>query len=119
MGIVNKIFLFYENLASFFPDVDAVHPIFIENTTDASKSSSVVDDDDDSVALSPNTPWYHKVFTFDRFYENMLMVWTTGWQAKYVEKLSDAEISRTLTDLLRRTLNNPNVPEPKRIVKYI
>lgn len=117
MGTVDKIFLFYDDLSTFFPDVDAVHPIFIEDVTDAS-AASIVCDDDDTVAKS-SVPWYHKVFTFDRFYENMLMVWVTGWQAKHAEKLADVEISRTLTDLLRRTLNNPNVPEPKRIVKSV
>lgn len=108
MGTVDKIFLFYDDLASFFPDVSALHPIFIE-------------DDDFGVIgeehASPNSYWYHKVYTFDRFYENMLLVWITGWQAEFAESLTNEQIGKTLTRLLSRLLNNKNVPMPKKIHK--
>lgn len=114
MGTVDKIFLFYDDLSSFFPNVNAVHPIFVDDEEVTTDGNIAVGDDETKVATSP---WHRKVFTFDRFYDNMLLVWITGWQAEYAEKLTDEEIGRTLTDLLRRTLNNSNVPEPKRVLK--
>lgn len=123
MGVVDKIFLLYDDLASFWPEgVNAVHPIFLDGesgqlATDHNGLAKAICQDDETDVHKPTTPWYRKVFTFDRFYDNLLLVWITGWQAEVAEKLPNEEISRTLTDLLRRTLSNPRVPEPKKVIK--
>lgn len=61
--------------------------------------------------------WFYKTYSFDKFYQNMLIVWMSGEEADYVETLSETEISKTLTDLLRKFLNNPNIPYPTKIIR--
>ncbi|CAF0878004.1 unnamed protein product [Brachionus calyciflorus] len=101
MDTVDKIFLFYEDM-SFFPEnCDAVHPIFTNQP--------------ENVCMK--TDWKYKVYTFDKFYDNMLLVWITGKEAEYVETLDNEEIGDTLTDLLRKVLNNKNIPKPDRVFK--
>ena len=57
-------------------------------------------------------------YAFDKFYDNMLLVWITGLEAEYAEGLSYQEISKTLTQLLRQLLDNNNIPEPNKIIMY-
>ena len=97
MSTVDKIFLFYDDLASFFPrETVAVKPVFMQEK---------------QFADNMRENWINKVYTFDKFYDNVLLVWLTGEEANYVENLSEEEISTKLTDLLRKLLKNQNVPK--------
>lgn len=102
MGTVDKIFLFYDDM-SFFPNADAIHPILLDEKNPSNSNIKV--------------NWHNKVFTFDKFYENMLLVWITGDEANYVETLPNEEISEVLTNLLKKLLKTENVPKPKKVVK--
>jgi N1-acetylpolyamine oxidase len=101
MSTVDKVFLFYDDLASFFPaDTVAVKPVFIEENTNADMKDR----------------WIQKVYTFDKFYDNVLLVWLTGEEANYAETLSEEEIVDSLTGLLKRLLKNENVPKPNKML---
>ena len=81
MGIVDKIFLVYDDLDSFFPkEFNSIHPLFFNDQN-----------------FDPKTQWYLKLFTFDKFYDNVILAWMTGAEAGYTETLSDEEISNVLT----------------------
>jgi hypothetical protein len=45
------------------------------------------------------------------------MVWMSGPEANYIENLSDEEIAKTLTNLLKRLLNKIDIPIPTKIIK--
>lgn len=101
MSTVDKIFLFYDDLASFFPDdAVAIKPVFLNE-----KPRSTPDE------MRQN--WWYKVYTFDKFYENVLLVWLTGEEANFAETLPEDEIIDTLTNLLKKLLKNDKVPRPK------
>lgn len=100
MGIVDKIFLVYDDM-SFFPEnTNSLHTIFFDDEKYDIKSQ-----------------WYLKIFTFDKFFDNILLVWLTGDEAEYVETLSDKEISEELTNLLKRMLKNDKVPLPSNLIR--
>ncbi len=101
MGTVDKIFLFYDDLTFFPKQANAIHPLFF----------------DEKQFDDVNKYWLHKVYTFDKFYDNLIVVWITGVEADYVEKLPDQEIATVLTNLLRKLLSNNNVPKPSKIFK--
>jgi N1-acetylpolyamine oxidase len=102
MSTVDKIFLFYDDLASFFPPgAVAVKPVFSE--------------EEDPNALMKDK-WVQKVYTFDKFYDNVLLVWLTGEEANYAETLSEEEIVDSLTGLLKKLLRNENVSKPNRML---
>jgi hypothetical protein len=104
MDTVDKIFLFYDDM-SFFPEsINSIHPLYLNEAENNS-----------SVDLIKN--WHLKTFAFDRFYDNMLLVWITGQEANHIENLNDEEISKTLTDLLKRLLNKNDIPAPAKIIK--
>lgn len=101
MGVVNKLFLVYDDLDSFFPkDFNSVHPIFFND-----ESYDVVNE------------WYLKLFTFDKFYDNVLLVWITGEEAAHVETLSEEEIANILTKLLKKFLKNDRIPLPRKMIR--
>jgi spermine oxidase len=100
MGIVNKIFLVYDNLDFFPKDFNSIHPLFFNDENYDEKSE-----------------WYLKLFTFDKFYDNVLLIWTTGDEAGYVESLSEHEIANVLTKYLKKFLKNDNIPLPRKMIK--
>jgi len=101
MGTVNKIFLFYDDLSFFPKQANAIHPLYF----------------DEKQFDDVNKYWLHKTYTFDKFYDNLILVWITGVEADYVETLADEEIATVLTSLLRKLLPNNNVPKPSKIFK--
>ena len=65
-----------------------------------------------------NKRCFIKRYAFDKFYDNMLLVWITGIEAEYAESLSLEEIQSTLTQLLRQILDKKSIPEPNKIIMY-
>ena len=101
MGVVNKIFLIYDDLNSFFPqDFSTVHPLFFNDEKFDEKSE-----------------WHLNIFNFDKFYDNILLVWTSGITARYVEDLSEQEIGKILVNLMKKFLKNENIPIPKKVIR--
>ena len=101
MGVVNKIFLVYEDLDSFFPkDFSSIHPLFFNDEN-----------------YDPKTEWYLKMFNFDRFYDNVILVWMTGAEAAHTENLSEHEIAEILVKFMKKFLKNENIPMPKKVIR--
>jgi len=100
MGLVDKIFMVFDDMSFWPEDTNSVHPLFFN---------------DDEYDIK--TRWYYKVFTFDKFYDNVLLVWLSGDEADYVETLPDSEVSRELTGLLKRLLKKDDVPEPTELIR--
>ena len=61
--------------------------------------------------------WTTKISSVNRFYDNCLLIWITGKAAHYMEQLSDEVISNEMTKMLRRLLDNEDVPEPSNIIR--
>jgi hypothetical protein len=106
MNTVDKIFLFYEDMTFFPAQIEAIHPIFLLKNENIDEQFENYEDN-----------WQSKVSSFNRFYDNILMVWITGKAAHHVEKLDDETIANRLTDLLRKLLNNCKIPLPNKIIK--
>ena len=100
MGTVDKIFMFYEDISFLPPEIDSIHPIYVdENLGDMKKN------------------WHFKTFAFDRFYENLLLVWISGEEANFIENLPEDEIADRMTEILKKLFQNQNIPKPKKILK--
>jgi hypothetical protein len=102
MGIVDNFLLIYENDIEFIPkDIDSVTPVLTG---------------DDNLGIS--TKWYQNLYRIFKFYDNILRFFIYGEEAIYLETLSDDEIIKTITKVLKRLLNNECIPEPKMIIRY-
>lgn len=62
--------------------------------------------------------WYKRIFGFEKVFtkNNTYIGWISGEGAEYMERLSDAEIAKTSTQLLRKFLGKPDLPEPKSVL---
>jgi hypothetical protein len=100
MSTVDKIFLFYEDMSFFPQNIDALKPIFLDEPQNGDMKEN----------------WIYKIYTFDKFHSNLLLVWLTGEEANYVEGLNEGDIADTLTNLLKKLLKNDNVPKPKKLM---
>lgn len=98
-GTVNKIFLEYDR-PFLNPDVTEIMLLW-ENTT-------TTEDMADS--------WYKKIYSFSKITETLLLGWVSGKEAEYLETLSMDVVAVTCTNILRKFLNDPFVPEPQKCV---
>jgi hypothetical protein len=103
-GIINKIFLFYDQP-------------FWNNKLELINVCWVPEDDNfrlDKVAHrnAPRKLWFEDISKFEvvNSYPNAISAWIAG--SEDFEKLDDASIAQECTRLLRKFLNNPNIPEP-------
>lgn len=102
MDTVDKIFLFYEDMSFFPAHVDSLHPIFMD--TDAEYGPRLQNN------------WPTKISSVNRFFDDCLLIWVTGQAAHYMEQLSPKEIADEMTKMLKRLLNNVDVPEPSKVM---
>ncbi|KAK7085974.1 hypothetical protein SK128_026343 [Halocaridina rubra] len=70
--------------------------------------------------IDPQEPvserWYKKIYSFSKVTETLLLAWISGDEAKYMETLPFDVVSEKCTEILRRFLNDPFVPKPKRCI---
>jgi len=57
--------------------------------------------------------WYHKIYSFSKVSETLLLGWISGREAEYMETLTHEQVADTCTNILRKFLNDPFVPKPK------
>ena len=108
-GTVNKIFLFYEK--PFWDEcLSGIQPIWLlnENETILSKLNDI-----------DELNWYESISYFDRVkdHKNVLCAWLSG--CEFFEQFSNEKISNDCTLVLKKFLNNNNIPEPIKILKYL
>ncbi|KAK9884537.1 hypothetical protein WA026_007378 [Henosepilachna vigintioctopunctata] len=101
-GVVDKIFLEYDR-PFLNPNISEVMLLWEteENTNtkaDISKS------------------WFKKIYSFSKVTDTLLLGWVSGKEAEYMETLSNDIVINVCTDILRKFLNDPFVPKPKRCV---
>ena len=99
MGTVDKIYLFYDKIDFFEGDSLAI----------------VYDREHDSLDIKKE--WYKKIFLFQKVYDNILLCWITGDEAIFCEQIDENQISDVLTNLFRRSLKNPDIPAPTKVVR--
>jgi len=100
MGTVDKIYLFYDQLNFFTGDSLAIVYDREHETLDIKKE------------------WFKKIFLFQKVYDNVLLCWITGDEAIFCEQLDETYIGDTLTNLFRKSLKNPSIPSPTKVVRY-
>jgi monoamine oxidase len=73
---------------------------------------------DDTSIKNVQNDWYKRIFGFDQIFtkNNTLLGWIAGDAAEYMETLSNDEIGKICTELLRKFLGNRNIPNPKAVL---
>ncbi|XP_049872473.1 peroxisomal N(1)-acetyl-spermine/spermidine oxidase [Pectinophora gossypiella] len=98
-GAVDKIFLEYER-PFLNPEVTEIMLLWESATTPEDIASS----------------WYKKIYSFTKVTETLLLGWVSGKEAEHMETLSMEVVAATCTNILRKFLNDPFVPEPIKCV---
>ena len=95
-GTVNKIFMEFEK--PVLKPVNVGIAFAWENTNEKIDSCN----------------WYKRLFGFDAVFTrpNVILGWISGDGARAMEGLSDSQIKNTCLDLLRKFLNDSNIPVP-------
>ncbi|XP_038640503.1 peroxisomal N(1)-acetyl-spermine/spermidine oxidase-like isoform X2 [Scyliorhinus canicula] len=103
-GTVNKVFLEYE--VPFWENSQDWIGLLWENETPFS-------------GLKPNiAEWWQRIYSFYMLnqarFGHMLLTWSSGREAEFMETLSEEEIASNITSLLRQFMGRP-VPRPKHV----
>ncbi|XP_061714451.1 peroxisomal N(1)-acetyl-spermine/spermidine oxidase [Cydia pomonella] len=98
-GTVNKIFLEYER-PFLNPDITEIMLLWESPTTPEDMAES----------------WYKKIYSFSKVTETLLLGWVSGKEAEFVETLTMDQVAAACTNILRKFLNDPFVPEPQKCV---
>ncbi|XP_074039194.1 spermine oxidase [Leptinotarsa decemlineata] len=99
-GTVDKILLEYER-PFLHPNISEVLLLW---ETDKEKYSDIT------------KYWYRKIYSFSKISETLILGWISGKEAEYMETLSNDVIIDTCTTILRKFLNDPFIPKPKKCV---
>ncbi|GAB0093068.1 peroxisomal N(1)-acetyl-spermine/spermidine oxidase [Sergentomyia squamirostris] len=99
-GTVDKIFLEYDR-----PFLNAsISEIMLLWNDEASSTANLKD------------VWYKKIYSFAKVTETLLLGWISGREAEFMETLSHDEVAEKCTEILRKFLQDPYVPKPKRCI---
>lgn len=60
--------------------------------------------------------WYKKIYSFSKVTDTLLLGWVSGKEAEFMETLSQEQVADICTHILRKFLNDPYVPKPKRCI---
>lgn len=98
-GTVDKIFLHYDR------------PFLNPTISEVMLLWEAVDDESD---VKKN--WFRKIYSFSKVSETLLLGWISGREAEYMETLPMELVATKCTEILRKFLNDPFVPEPQKCV---
>lgn len=62
--------------------------------------------------------WFKKIYSFSKITDTLLLGWISGKEAEHMETLDDQTVSDKCTELLKKFLKDPCIPNPKRCVRY-
>lgn len=104
-GTVNKIFLDYDR-PFLNPDISEVMLLW--------ESELPGESSDDTSDIRKN--WYKKIYSFSKVTDTLLLGWISGIEAEYMETLPLEEVAERCTEILRKFLNDPFIPKPKKCI---
>jgi spermine oxidase len=61
--------------------------------------------------------WFKKIYSFSKINDTLLLGWISGKEAEHMETLDDKTVSDKCTELLKKFLKDPFIPNPKRCVR--
>lgn len=61
--------------------------------------------------------WFKKIYSFSKISDTLLLGWISGKEAEHMETLDDHTVSDKCTELLKKFLKDPCIPNPKRCVR--
>ncbi|GLV31115.1 uncharacterized protein CBL_12189 [Carabus blaptoides fortunei] len=103
-GTVDKIYLEYDRP---FLNADVSEVMLLWECELPSVSTSTCD---------MSQSWYKKIYSFSKVSETLLLGWISGKEAEYLETLPSDVIADKCTELLRKFLNDPFIPKPKKCI---
>lgn len=103
-GTVDKIYLEYDR-PFLNPSISEVMLVWTRYDYDDSESEK---------EISKN--WFKKIYSFTKVTETLLLGWISGKEAEHMETLSMDVVASTCTDILRKFLKDPCVPQPKKCI---
>jgi len=108
-GTVNKIFLFYDQ-PFWDQNLSGIQPIWL---LDENKGETILNKLDNF----DGNNWFESIsyFSVQKDHKNVLCAWLSG--CEFFEYFSNDKISQDCTFVLRKFLNNNNIPEPSKILK--
>lgn len=61
--------------------------------------------------------WFKKIYSFSKINDTLLLGWISGKEAEHMETLDDKTVSDKCTELLKKFLKDPCIPNPKRCIR--
>ncbi|XP_055603802.1 peroxisomal N(1)-acetyl-spermine/spermidine oxidase-like [Uranotaenia lowii] len=104
-GTVDKIFLEYDRP---FLNAKISEIMFLWETVEPDA------DGDQEEFLKAN--WFKKIYSFSKVSDTLLLGWISGREAEYMESISHEVVAEKCTEILRKFLQDPFIPKPKRCV---
>lgn len=103
-GTVDKIFLEYER-PFLNADISEVMFLWEAGAELAEESAEFMKEN-----------WFKKIYSFSKVTDTLLLGWISGRAAEYMETITHEEVADRCTEILRRFLKDPCVPQPKRCI---
>jgi len=107
-GTVNKIYLEYDR-PFLNQEISEIMLLF--------EDEAVEPDDEAKLQAHIAQFWYKKIYSFSKINDTLLLGWISGKEAEYMETLDDKTVSDKCTELLKKFLKDPCIPQPKRCVR--
>nr|XP_039256505.1 spermine oxidase-like [Styela clava]XP_039256506.1 spermine oxidase-like [Styela clava]XP_039256507.1 spermine oxidase-like [Styela clava] len=107
-GATNKMLLFYEN--PFWGPGKFSEKYLLWDSYDELTATIPKDE------FSVKSHWCRGVYKITSYKTNFLMMWITKKTSNRIRKTPESELKLTVTNLLRRFLNNPKLPGPDDII---
>nr|XP_039255563.1 spermine oxidase-like [Styela clava]XP_039255564.1 spermine oxidase-like [Styela clava] len=107
-GAINKMFLFYEE--PFWGPEKFSERYLIWDSYD--ELTDTVSEDEFSI----KSHWCRGVYKITSYKTNFLMLWITKKTSNRIRNIPESDLKLTVTNLLRRFLNNPKLPGPDDII---
>nr|XP_039256327.1 spermine oxidase-like [Styela clava] len=106
-GAINKMMLFYK-IPFWGPKFSETY--FLWDSYDESNNTMLEDE------FAVKTHWCRGIYKVTSYKTNFLMFWINKITSNRIRKTPESELKLTVTNLLRRFLNNPKLPGPDDII---